>query len=65
MTEVHGRAAAHLRTSTGRAGTISATDAVVAAFAAAFRTAVVLTSDPEDLAALLEGHPSAVIVSLV
>ena len=65
VTEVHARAAAHLRTSTGRAATISATDAVVAAFAAAFRTAVVLTSDPDDLAALLEGHPSAVNVSRV
>ena len=65
VTEVHARAAAHLRTSTGRAGTISATDAVVAAFAKAFRSAVVLTSDPDDIAALLEGHQSAVIVSRV
>jgi predicted nucleic acid-binding protein len=46
------RTAAHLRTATGRAGTISATDAIVAAYADLCPEPVVLTSDPADLAAL-------------
>lgn len=48
------REAARLRTATGRAGTISAVDAVVAAFADARPDAIVLTSDPRDLEALAE-----------
>jgi predicted nucleic acid-binding protein len=48
------REGALLRTLTGRAGTISATDAVVAAFAARQKDPVVLTSDPRDLTALAE-----------
>ncbi len=52
VTEVQARAAARLRTNTGRAGTISATDAIVVAVAAEFSTAVVLTGDPRDLGAL-------------
>lgn len=50
--ERQAREAARLRTATGRAGSISAVDAVVAATAAQLRDAVVLTSDPDDLRAL-------------
>jgi predicted nucleic acid-binding protein len=59
VTEPHAREAARLRTATGRAATITATDAVVAAFASACSDPVVLTSDPRDLAALCEhaGRP--------
>ncbi|KLL10024.1 MULTISPECIES: type II toxin-antitoxin system VapC family toxin [Protofrankia] len=46
------REGAKLRTATGRAGTITATDAIVAAFAATCREPLVLTSDPRDLTAL-------------
>lgn len=42
------------RAGTGRAGTISATDAIVAAFASTRPDPVVLTSDPRDLGALAE-----------
>ncbi len=52
--EPRAREAARLRTATGRAGTISAVDAVVAAHAGAHADAVVLTSDPVDLRALAE-----------
>lgn len=52
--EVLVRDAARLRTLTGRAGTISATDAIVAAFADLQHDPVVLTSDPKDLIALAE-----------
>lgn len=48
------REAARLRTATGRAGTISAVDATVAALAGTLRGAVVVTSDPNDLRALIE-----------
>jgi len=48
------REAARLRTSTGRAASISATDAIVAAFASTYADAVVVTSDPRDLGALAE-----------
>ncbi len=47
------RAAARLRTTTGRAGTITAVDAVVAALAAGLPDPVVVTADPDDLTALL------------
>lgn len=47
------REAGRLRTATGRAGTVSAVDAVVAALAGE-RGGVVLTTDPQDLAALAE-----------
>ena len=63
ITEVMARDAARLRTMTGRAGTISATDAIVAAMAVTFPSPIVLTSDPNDISALLDGHPSQVIVS--
>lgn len=52
------REAARLRTATGRAGTISAVDAIVAAFAARIAGAIVLTSDATDLRALAE-HAAA------
>jgi hypothetical protein len=53
VTEPLAREAARLRTLTGRAGTISVTDAVVVAYAATRIDPVVLTSDPGDLAALV------------
>ncbi len=65
VTELQARDGARLRTTTGRAGTISATDAIVAAFAAASVPAVVLTSDPDDLHALLDSQPGDVIVAHV
>jgi predicted nucleic acid-binding protein len=46
------REAARLRTLTGRAGTITAVDAVVAALAAQRPDPVVVTGDPGDLGAL-------------
>ena len=63
VNEVQAREAARLRTATGRAGTISAVDAVVAALAGAQPEAVVLTSDPRDLPALAEhtAHTVAVV----
>lgn len=54
VTEPQAREAARLRTATRRGTAISATDAVVAAFASACPDPVVLTSDPRDLAALSE-----------
>jgi predicted nucleic acid-binding protein len=48
------REAARLRTATGRAAAISATDAIVAAYASVTPDPVVLTSDPHDLTALAE-----------
>lgn len=57
--QVHGvdealcRDAARLRTATGRAGRISAVDAIVAAFADRQPEPIVLTSDPRDLTALV------------
>jgi hypothetical protein len=48
------REAARLLTATGRAAEISATDAIVAAYASACPDPVVLTSDPHDLIALSE-----------
>jgi predicted nucleic acid-binding protein len=52
--ETQAREAARLRTATGRAATISAVDAVVAALAGGLPDAVVLTSDPRDLRVLAE-----------
>jgi predicted nucleic acid-binding protein len=54
VTESHAREAARLRTATRRAAKISATDAVVAAFASTHADSIVLTSDPADLTALAE-----------
>ncbi|MGI8411126.1 MAG: PIN domain-containing protein [Solirubrobacteraceae bacterium] len=50
--ETRAREAARLRTATGRPGTISAVDAVVAAHAGAHPDTIVLTTDPVDLRAL-------------
>lgn len=63
VTEALAREGARLRTMTGRAGTISATDAIVAALALTFPSPVVLTSDPDDFAALVDEHPGQVIIS--
>lgn len=52
--EVQARDAARLRAATGRAGTISAVDAVVATVAGAQAGSYILTSDPADLSALAE-----------
>ncbi|MGH3885845.1 MAG: hypothetical protein ACRDSZ_04615 [Pseudonocardiaceae bacterium] len=52
--EPQAREGARLRTCTDRAGTISATDAIVVAFAGTFPDPIVLTSDPHDLDALAE-----------
>lgn len=57
------REAARLRTRTGRAGTITAVDAIVAALAAGRPDPVVVTGDPDDLG-VLAGHaprPVAII----
>jgi hypothetical protein len=54
VTEPHAREAARLRTATGLAATITATDAVVVAFASTCPSPIVLTSDARDLAALAE-----------
>jgi predicted nucleic acid-binding protein len=62
VTEPHGREAARLRTATGRAAEISATDALAAAFAAASTDAVVMTSDPDNLRALCEHTARSVTV---
>lgn len=53
--EIVAREAARLRTLTGRAGSITAVDALVAALAAGRPDPVVVTGDPDDLAALA-GH---------
>ena len=58
VTEVLARDGARRRTPTGRAGTISATDAIVAAMATIFPSPIVLTSDPHDIASLLDEHPT-------
>ena len=52
--ETQAREAARLRTAAGRAGTISAVDAVVAAVAGARPGGLTLTSDPDVLRALGE-----------
>lgn len=52
--ERQARDAARLRTATGRAGTISAVDAIVIALACGYAGPVVLTTDPADLRALAD-----------
>ena len=61
--EMQAREAARLRTATGRAETISAVDAVVAALAGARPDAVVLTGDPLDLRVLAEHTASPISIS--
>lgn len=65
VNERQAREAARLRTATGRAGAISAVDAVVAAFASAHPDALVLTSDPRDIRALAEHTAAPIIVAAV
>lgn len=60
VTEHLARDAALLRTRTGRASTISATDAIVAALAVTYPDPIVLTSDPDDLHALVAQSSRAV-----
>lgn len=62
ITEPQAREAARLRTATGRASAITATDAIVAAFASASPGAIVLTSDPDDLTALCEHAATPVLI---
>lgn len=54
------RRAARLRTSTGRAGTVSAVDAIVAASVG--NEGYVLTSDPGDLRALCQDLPGVTVL---
>jgi Post-segregation antitoxin CcdA/PIN domain len=54
VTEPCAREAARLRTATGQAAAISATDAIVAAYASVTPDPVVLTSDPHGLTALAQ-----------
>ena len=63
VTDVHAREAARLRARTRRAGTISATDAIVVAMALTFPDPVVLTSDPDDVAALVGDPPNRVVIA--
>jgi predicted nucleic acid-binding protein len=63
VTERLARDAALLRTRTGRASTISATDAIVAALAVTYPDPIVLTSDPDDLAALVAENPLPVTIA--
>jgi predicted nucleic acid-binding protein len=63
VTELLGREAARLRGATGRAGTITATDAIVVAFASACSAPVILTSDPKDLGALADHAKQSILVS--
>jgi hypothetical protein len=48
---------------TGRAGTITATDAIVVAFASACEAPVILTSDLTDLGALADHAAQSIRVS--
>jgi predicted nucleic acid-binding protein len=59
------RDGARMRTATGRADDITATDAIVAAFAASLSDAVILTSDPTDLTDLVETQSVSVRVAPV
>lgn len=63
--ESQAREAARLRTATGRAGGISAVDAVVAAVATEAKEAIVVTSDSRVLHSLLEHALGAVRVVAV
>lgn len=63
--EATAREAARLRTATGRAGTVSAADAVVAAFAGSRPDGAILTTDPDDLRSLAAHArwPTAVVAT--
>lgn len=60
INELTSREAGRLRTATGRPASISAVDAIVAAYAAARSDPVVITTDPLDLHALAE-HAGATV----
>ena len=62
--ELLAREAGRLRTRTGRAGTISAVDAVVVAFAGSCADPLVLTSDPRGLRALAEQAAQPIGIAL-
>jgi predicted nucleic acid-binding protein len=57
--------AARMRTASRRADDISATDAIVAAFAVNLRHSVILTSDPTDLTDLVDTQSVPVTISAV
>jgi predicted nucleic acid-binding protein len=59
------RDGARLRTATGRANKIAATDAIVVAFAVNLRDSVILTSDPTDLTDLVSTQSVPVSISTV
>lgn len=59
------RDAARMRTATGRADDISATDAIVAEYAVSLGDSLVLTSDPTDLTDLVTTRSEAVTISAV
>jgi hypothetical protein len=63
VTEPHAREAARLRTATGRAGTITATDAIVTAFASTWPNPVIFTTDPRDLTALAQHAPRPITIA--
>jgi predicted nucleic acid-binding protein len=63
--EIVAREAARLRTATGRAGAVSAVDAIVVAFAATRSEPVILTCDPKDISALAAQSPRGVSVAVL
>lgn len=63
VTEQVAREAARLRTATRRAASISAVDAVVAALALGYPDPVVLTSDPDDLQALVANEQVPITIA--
>jgi predicted nucleic acid-binding protein len=65
VTDEQARLAAAMRTRTRRAGTISAVDALVAAYASRQPGPVVLTSDPKDLAVLAQQSDVVIVVAAV
>ena len=63
VSEALARDAARLRTRTGRTAPISATDAIIAALAVGYADPVVLTSDPDDVRALVASQTMPVTVA--
>jgi hypothetical protein len=61
VSEELARSGARLRGRVDHPSEIAATDAIVAALATTYADAIVLTSDPDDLAALLEGEAVSVV----
>ena len=57
------REAGRLRTATGRAGEIAATDAIVAAQAARLHEPNIVTSDPSDIASLITHCNTAIDIT--